>query len=215
MGIFLTGSTEMRDAIMRATQVWEYLGRFGIGRSDVAGQVEFRKENPVKSGDIIIGPMVHSYAAQADMAVYVKQKSPRGIWREGRDRASDLFVEGLYRVCARELVTAESVTSEDRLVITRHDHLKPVYVEKGLMRPAEQIIEGDVDRSMAEGKHLLGVCPPNISHWAKSFTEVQMPMPVSVLKAHEYNVPLDIARRYIRGVGSYEITRLDEECGSG
>ena len=200
----------MRDAVMRSSQVWEHLERFGIGQADVVGQVEFRKENPVKSGDVIIGPMVYSYAAKADMAIYVKQNSPRGVWREGRDRACDLFVEGLYRVRNRELVTVDSVGPEERLVMTRHDHLRQIYVEKGLMNPTEQIVDGNVDRSMVEGKHLLGVCPPNISHWGKSFTEVEMPMPVSVLKAHEYNVPLDIVRQYIRGVGSYEVTLLRE-----
>ena len=69
----------------------------------------------------------------------------------------------------------------------------------------EQIFKGSVDRSMVEGKHLLGICPPNISHWAKSFTEIEISMPVSVSKDHGYNVPLDIVRQYVRGVGSYEI----------
>ena len=192
MNVFLTGSAEMRDAIMRSSQVWERLEGFGIGRADVVGQLEFWKEDPINPGDVIMGPIIYKYAAIADLAVYVKQDAPRGVWREGRDRACDLFVEGLYRVRSRALVIADSVGPEERLVMTRHDHLRQIYVEKGLMNPTEQIVDGNVDRSMVEGKHLLGICPPNISHWGKSFTEVEMPMPVSVLKAHEYNVPLDV-----------------------
>ncbi len=210
MDVRLTGSAELRDAVMRSTQVWEHLDRFGIRKSDVVGQVEFWRENPVESCDVIIGPMVYSYASKVSIAAYVKPNSQRGAWREGRDRADDLFVEGLYRVHARELVTAVSVAPEDRLVVTRHDSLKQLYVERGLMSPTEQVYRGSVDRSMVEGKHLLGICPPNISHWAESFTEVETPMPVSVLKDHGYDVPLDIVRQYVRGVGSYEITLLDE-----
>ena len=210
MVVFLTGSTEMRDAIMRSGQVWEHLRGFGIRRSDVAQQVSFGAiKEQIEAGDVIIGPMVYSFAAKAAKAVYVKQSSPRGVWREGKDRADDLFVEGQYRVRARELVTADSVKAEDRLIVTRHDHLRQVYVDKDLMRPTETIIKGNVEKSMVEGKHILGVCPPNVSHWAKSFTEVQMPMPVHLLKTYEYNVPLEIARKYILGVGSYEVTLLD------
>ena len=195
---------------MRSIQVWEHLNSFGIVKSDVVGQVELWRENPLESCDVIVGPMVYSYAAKVRMAVYVKSNSQRGTWRKGRDRADDLFVEGIYRVHSRELVTVDSVDPEVRLVMTRHDGLKQLYIERGLMGPNEQIYRGSVDRSMVEGKHLLGICPPNISHWAKSFTEIEISMPVSVLKDHGYDVPLDIVRRYVKGVGSYEITLLDE-----
>ena len=103
--------------------------------------------------------MVYSYAAKVRIAVYVKSNSQRGTWREGRDRADDMYVEGLYRVHSRELVTADSVGPEDRLVMTRHESLKQLYIERGLMGPTEQIFTGSVDRSMAEGKHLLGYLP--------------------------------------------------------
>lgn len=147
---------------MRSTQVWEHLDRLGIRNSDVVGGAETWKENPVEGCDVIIGPMVYSYAAKVSIAVYVKPTSQRGTWREGRDRADDLFVEGLYRVHARELVTADSVGPEDRLVVTRYLSLKKLYVDMGLMSQAEQIYSGIADRSMVEGKHLLGICPPNI-----------------------------------------------------
>jgi hypothetical protein len=209
MDIFLTGSAEFRGAVMRSAGVWEHLHRHRIRPTDVVGQLEFWKEDPAKPGDVIVGPMVYSYAAKVDFVVYVKPSSPRGSWREGRDLADFLFVEGLYRVHPRELVTADSVDSEERLVMTQHD-LKQVYVEMGLMDPTEQIFKEKVNRSMVEGKHLLGICPPDISHWAKSFTEVEISIPVSVTKAHEYNVPLDIVRQYIKGSGSFEVTLLDE-----
>ena len=210
MEVRLMGSAELRDAVMRSTQIWEHLDRFGIGKADVVGQVELWKEDPVESCDVIVGPMVYSYAAKVRIAVYVKSNSQRGTWREGRDRVDDMYVEGLYRVHTRKLVTADSVGPEDRLVMTRHESLKQLYIERGLMGPTEQIFTGSVDRSMAEGKHLLGICPPNISRWAKSFTEVEISMPVSVLKDHGYDVPLDIVLQYVKGVGSYEITLLDE-----
>ena len=132
MEVRLMGSAELRDSVMRSTQIWEHLDRFGIGKADVVGQVELWKEDPVESCDVIIGPMVYSYAAKVRIAVYVKSNSQRGTWREGRDRADDMYVEGLYRVHARELVTADSVGPEDRLVMTRHESLKQLYIERGL-----------------------------------------------------------------------------------
>ena len=209
MQVRLMGSAELRDAVMRSIQIWEHLDKFGIRKEDVIGQVEPWRQDPLQSCDVIVGPMVYSYAARVRIAVYVKPNSQRGTWREGRDRAEDVFVEGLYRVHARQLVTADSIGPKDRLVMTRHDSLKPLYVERGLMRPTEEIFKGSVDRSMAEGKHLLGICPPNISHWAKSFTEIEISMPLSVLKEHDYDVPLDIVRQYVKGIGSYEINLLD------
>ena len=56
--------------------------------------------------------MIYSYAVKSSMAVYFRSNSQMGMWREGRDRADDLFVEGLYRVDTRELVTADSVGPE-------------------------------------------------------------------------------------------------------
>ena len=199
MEVRLIGSTEMRDAVMRSTQVWDYLEGLGIGKADVVGRVEFWKEDPIGSCEVIIGPMAYSLASKVSMAVYVKPSSQRGAWREGRDRAEDLFVEGVYKVQARELVTADSVGPEDRLIVTRHKGLNELYVEMGLMHPNEQVHTGNIDRSMAEGKHLLGICPPDISHWAKSLTETQIAIPVSVLKNHEYDVPLNIVRQYVKG----------------